>query len=192
MQTSTTIAAKPCRGDPSGVSAASTPLPIRHNNTYPSLDYLKTPFHCPLLNPPSNSPAVWLGFCFAEGGVKSCDRWFVRAAPHTLRSTFPLSNTTLLMQTSTTIAAKPCRGDPSGVSAASTPLPIRHNNAYPSLASKKSFHYPLPNPPSNSPVATDRAVALRKGALKAPIGGSCEPHCARFVLFRSGIKNRTC
>ena len=88
MQTSTTIAAKPCRGDPSGVSAASTPIPIRHINAHPSLDYLRTPFHCPLPNPPSNSPvATDRAVALWKEVLKGSDRWFVRAAPHTLRPT---------------------------------------------------------------------------------------------------------
>ena len=110
--------------------------------------------------PPSNSPVATDRAVALRKGVirKTSDRWFVRAAPHTLRPTFPLSNTTPLMQTSTTIAAKPCRGDPSGVSAASTPLPIRHINAYPPSLPKKFLSiipYQTSSPSSkNSPDPT--------------------------------------
>ena len=64
-------------------------------------------------------PFGWV-FAWRKGVIrKTANRWFVRAAPtHSDQS--PFSSAQLTDQPQNLIAAKPCRGDPSGVSAAST------------------------------------------------------------------------
>ena len=136
--------------------------------------------------PPSNSPAVWLGFCLAEGGVKKL-RSVVRASRAPRASTkFPsFRRYPPQCTTSTSIAAKPCRGDPSGVSAASTPPTIPSFATLLFSYSKEiRAHYPL---------ATDRAVALRKGVIRKSSDRwfvRAAPHTLRPISLLFSSTNR--